>query len=69
MTVSQQQKQDIRRRAKYHCEYCKRSEEIVATTFEIDHILPVSKGGLDDNDNLCCACRDCNAQNPIENTA
>lgn len=61
MTVSQQQKQNVRRRAKYHCEYCKRSEEIVATTFEIDHILPISKGGSDEDNNLCCACRDCNA--------
>lgn len=61
MTISQKRKEKIRHRAKYHCEYCKRSEEIMATNFEVDHIVPVSKGGTDDDDNLACACRDCNA--------
>lgn len=61
MTISKKQKERIRARAKFHCEYCKRSEEIMATNFEVDHIIPQSKGGTDDDDNLCCACRDCNA--------
>ena len=62
MTVSQKQKRVVRQRAKYHCEYCKRSEKIIATNFEVDHIIPISKSGTDDIDNLCCACRDCNAR-------
>lgn len=29
---------------------------------EIDHIVPVSKNGSSDWDNLTAACRDCNAE-------
>lgn len=61
MSINKAQKRFVRNRAKQHCEYCKRSEEILATSFEVDHIQPKSKGGSDDNDNLCCACRDCNS--------
>ena len=28
--------------------------------FEIDHIIPIAKGGTDDLDNLCLACPECN---------
>ncbi|GBR26997.1 hypothetical protein AA11826_0002 [Komagataeibacter oboediens DSM 11826] len=29
-------------------------------SLEIDHVVPVSKGGSDDDRNLACACRNCN---------
>lgn len=38
------------------CTYCGTGDG----PFEIDHIHPVSRGGLDTIDNLCVACRDCN---------
>lgn len=28
--------------------------------FEIDHIIPIAKGGIDDLRNLCLACPECN---------
>ena len=39
----------------YCCQYCG-SED--ATT--VDHMLPISKGGTDDPDNLVAACTRCN---------
>ncbi|WP_152548756.1 HNH endonuclease [Kozakia baliensis] len=35
--------------------YSKRHDSL-----EVDHILPVSRGGSDDEGNLTCACRNCN---------
>lgn len=40
----------------YRCTYCG-SE---AGPFEIDHIIPRSKGGENTLDNVCVACRFCN---------
>jgi hypothetical protein len=50
----------IRKRANYLCEYCHSPEKISATRFTIDHIIPQSLGGSDDLDNLAYACRRCN---------
>lgn len=38
------------------CVYCKTE----VGPFECDHIHPVSRGGTDDLENLCCACVTCN---------
>jgi hypothetical protein len=35
-------------------------QEYVPWTLEIEHIVPKSKGGTDDEENLCLACRSCN---------
>lgn len=50
----------IRRRANYLCEYCHSPERISATRFTIDHIIPQSRGGDDNLNNLALACRRCN---------
>lgn len=50
-------KELIRKRANYLCEYCHSPEQISATRFTIDHIIPQSLGGSDDLDNLALACR------------
>jgi hypothetical protein len=42
------------------CAYCQTPEELTVTTFEIDHIVPVSAGGETALDNLCLACPACN---------
>jgi len=60
MSINDKTREEVHERAKYHCEYCKRPDEIMGTAFEIDHILSQSHGGTDDLDNLCYACRDCN---------
>ena len=60
MTVTQKQRSFVRKRAKYHCEYCKRPEKWVTLNLEVEHIKPQSKGGSDNDDNLAGACRECN---------
>ena len=46
------------------CEYCRYPEEFNAGRFAVDHITPVSKGGLDVPENLALACRNCNERKP-----
>jgi 5-methylcytosine-specific restriction endonuclease McrA len=50
----------VARRAGYHCEYCHAPEVIFNFPFEIEHIIPASQGGDDEETNLALACRSCN---------
>lgn len=50
----------ILKRDNYRCQMCGVTAKDGAT-LEIDHIIPVSKGGTNDADNLQVLCRDCNA--------
>jgi 5-methylcytosine-specific restriction endonuclease McrA len=48
-------------RARFRCEYCRISIGINnASSFEREHVTPVSFGGSDDFDNLAVACAECN---------
>lgn len=49
---------EVFKRDKFTCQYCGRSAP--DTILEVDHIIPVSKGGTNDILNLVTACRDCN---------
>jgi HNH endonuclease len=42
------------------CAYCQTAESLIATTFEIEHIIPRSLGGESNIDNLCLSCPHCN---------
>lgn len=46
------------KRDQFTCQYCMRSTPIV--TLEVDHIVPVSRGGDNSQDNLITACYECN---------
>lgn len=48
----------ILERDNFTCQYCGRSAPEVA--LEVDHVIPVSKGGSDKPKNLITACRECN---------
>lgn len=50
----------LRQRAQQLCEYCHTAEQWQYVRFTIDHVIPLSQGGLDDVDNLALACFHCN---------
>lgn len=35
-------------RAEHQCEYCHAPEVIFNVAFEVEHIIPIARGGLDD---------------------
>jgi hypothetical protein len=47
-------------RAGHRCEYCRAPEAIFNLAFEVEHVVPVARGGADDESNLALACRACN---------
>jgi len=50
----------VLKRDKFRCTYCGRSASDAGCTLELDHVQPVSRGGLTKMANLVTACRDCN---------
>jgi hypothetical protein len=42
------------------CAYCLTSAEIIGPFLEIDHIIPVSRGGSSEEENLALSCPNCN---------
>jgi hypothetical protein len=50
----------VARRAGHRCEYCRAPEAIFNLPFEVEHIVPRSKSGRDDESNWALACRSCN---------
>ena len=60
MTINKVLRQLVRERAKFLCEYCHSPEWSSADLFTLEHIIPQSKGGSDELDNLALACRRCN---------
>jgi hypothetical protein len=47
-------------RAGHRCEYCHAPEAVFNFPFEVEHIIPVSGGGIDTETNWALACRSCN---------
>jgi HNH endonuclease len=60
MPISEEDKQFVRKRANYLCEYCHSSERLSPSRFTMEHIVPQSLSGSDYTDNLALACRRCN---------
>ncbi len=50
----------VRRRARGLCEYCRSCAECTGHEFTLDHIIPESRGGTDQFENLCWCCFWCN---------
>lgn len=42
------------------CAYCQTAENLTVTTFEFEHIKPISAGGETSFQNLCLSCPSCN---------
>jgi len=47
-------------RATHRCEYCHAPELVFNFPFEVEHIIPLYRGGVDAELNLALACRSCN---------
>jgi hypothetical protein len=47
----------VAERAGHRCEYCRAPEAIFNLPFEVEHVLPSSRGGTDDFANLALSCR------------
>lgn len=60
MTVSKKIRAEVEKRANGLCEYCQLPHDLSSSPFAIEHILPVSKDGTDDTENLALACQACN---------
>lgn len=58
--LTQQQRQFIQKRANGCCEYCLSQAKFSPDSFSIEHVVPRSKGGTSDLDNLAVACQGCN---------
>lgn len=44
----------------FRCKYCGRRGSDEAVQLEVDHVVPRSRGGLDEDSNLVTSCFDCN---------
>jgi hypothetical protein len=60
--VTSHQKQTVAQRANYCCEYCLSQLRYSPDPFSIEHIIPLSRGGLSHLDNLAFACQGCNSR-------
>lgn len=50
----------VRQRAGGLCEYCHTLESWQYVPFTMDHVVPLSRGGTDESDNLALSCFHCN---------
>jgi hypothetical protein len=58
MTITRKQRFDVFNRDNFTCRYCgRKTPEVI---LELDHIIPISKGGLNEPDNLITSCFECN---------
>ena len=60
MAIRDALKGQVATRAKFCCEYCLCQEKYSPATFSIDHIIPLSREGNDDIENLAYSCQGCN---------
>lgn len=58
MALSKKLRFEVFKRDCFKCQYCGSVPPIVI--LEVDHIIPVSKNGTDEIDNLITSCFDCN---------
>jgi hypothetical protein len=59
--LSETVKERVRKIAGERCGYCLSPQFLVMARLEIEHIIPLAKGGTDDESNLWLACPICNS--------
>ena len=60
--IAKEKKRLVIERAQGRCEYCQCRSDYTTETFAIEHVIPVSRGGNDDLQNLALACSSCNGR-------
>ena len=50
----------VAERAAHRCEYCRAPESVFNFPFEVEHVIPRSLDGSDEEGNLALSCRSCN---------
>ena len=60
MSIPEAVRARVRALAGDRCGYCRSPQHYVLGLLEIDHIVPVARGGRDEETNLWLACRLCN---------
>jgi 5-methylcytosine-specific restriction endonuclease McrA len=58
--ISVEIERSVRNTARNQCGYCLSPQHLVMARLEIEHIVPVSKGGSSEESNLWLACPLCN---------
>ncbi len=58
LRLPEERRRELMRQYNYRCVYC--GNRRIARNIEIDHIIPLERGGLDDESNLQVTCRRCN---------
>ncbi|MBL7042993.1 MAG: HNH endonuclease [Pirellulaceae bacterium] len=58
--ISDELRSAVAERAGHACEYCRLPDRLQAGGFELDHIVPASRGGPTALDNLAYSCPHCN---------
>jgi HNH endonuclease len=60
MTSRRDLEQQVEARAAGRCEYCRMHQSLQGATFHVEHVVPRSRGGHSQLDNLAWACPSCN---------
>jgi hypothetical protein len=60
MTSWSEIEREVERRAARRCEYCRMHQSLQGATFHVEHIIPRSRGGSSQLDNLALSCPSCN---------
>jgi len=58
--ITSQLKNDVVERAKGCCEYCRSQARFAMQSFSVEHIVPRSRDGKTEIENLALACQGCN---------
>ena len=64
-TYAQKHRWDIAYEQKYKCACCR---QLLHPSFEVDHVIPLFKGGADIRSNILAVCRNCHGKKSREET-
>jgi hypothetical protein len=66
--ISKERRQSLLQKAQFRCGYCLTQEVVSGISLTVEHLVPKSSGGTDDEENLWISCRLCNEAKGIQRT-